>query len=222
MIWLENVTKYYLNGEEKHYILRDETMLIPDGVNVGILGRNGAGKSTLLRLLGGIDFPNSGRVTSDKQFSWPMGLSGGFQGSMTGRQNARFVCRVYGESPEAVERLVEEVEAFAELGEYFDLPIKSYSSGMRSRLGFGLSLVFDFDYLLIDETLSVGDTHFRTKAKKALQAKMEASNFLMVSHAMPTLREMCDAGIIVSDGALHYYDDISDAISEYERINTVE
>lgn len=220
MIWLENVTKYYMNGDEKHYILRDETMLIPDGVNVGILGRNGAGKSTLLRLLGGIDFPNIGKISSDKRFSWPMGLSGGFQPSMTGRQNVRFVCRIYGQSPEMIEQHISEVEAFAELGEYFDLPIKSYSSGMRSRLSFGLSLTFDFDYLLIDESLSVGDAYFQSKAKEALRTKMKQSNFLLVSHAMQALNEMCDAGIVVSDGKMHYYDDVSDAIAEYKRINT--
>lgn len=219
MIWLDNVTKYYKNGEQKHYVLKEETMLIPSGVNVGILGRNGAGKSTLLRLLGGIDFPNAGRITSDQRFSWPMGLAGGFQPGMTGRQNVKFVCRVYGQSPDAIEQHVAEVEAFAELGEYFDLPIKSYSSGMRSRLGFGLSLTFDFDCLLIDEALSVGDAYFKAKAKAAVSAKMQQSNYLLVSHSMPTLDEMCDAGIVVSQGRMHYYDDIADAIEEYERIN---
>lgn len=219
MIWLDNVTRFFMNDHEKHYVLKDASLLVPDNVNVGILGRNGAGKSTLLRLLGGIDFPNSGRIVSDKSFSWPMGLSGGFQPTMTGRQNVRFVCRVYGQSPEAIEEHVAEVEAFAEIGEYFDLPVKSYSNGMRGRVGFGLSLVFDFDYLLIDETLSVGDMHFQSKAKAALRAKMQRSNFLMVSHGLNTLEDMCDAGIVVSDGTITYYDDISDAIEEYKRIN---
>ncbi len=221
MIWLNNVTKYFMNEQQKHYVLKNVTMLIPSGVNVGILGRNGAGKSTLLRLLGGIDFPNSGAVSSDMRFSWPMGLAGGFQASMTGRQNVRFVCRVYGKSTEAIERHIKEVETFAELGEYFDLPIKNYSSGMRSRLSFGLSLTFKFDCYLIDETLSVGDAYFKNKAKEALNNTVRNSNILLVSHSMPTLKDLCDAGIVVGNGQMQYFDDITEAIEEYERINTL-
>lgn len=220
MIWLNNVTKYYMNNEEKHYVLKNESLLIPSSVNVGILGRNGAGKSTLLRLLGGMDFPNSGSIVSNKKFSWPIGLQGGFQASMTGRQVVRFVCRIYGQSSDAIIKHIDEVEEFAELGEYFDLPIKSYSSGMRSRLAFGLSLTFDFDYLLIDEALSVGDAYFQAKAKEALKVKLEKCNYLLVSHNMHTLNELCDVGIVVFDSKMYYFDNISDAIDEYKRINT--
>lgn len=219
MIVLENVTKYFKVKNEKRYILKNTTLTIPEGVNLGILGRNGAGKSTLLRMLGGIDFPNSGRIYSDKKFSWPMGLTGGFQGSMTGRQNVKFVCRIFSKSQEEIQEAIAFVEEFSELGDYFDMPIKTYSSGMRSRLSFGLSLAFDFDYLLIDETLSVGDKHFKDKSKKALMKKIEKSNILLVSHAMPTLRELCDAGVVVHNGTMHYFDNIEDAIKEYNRIN---
>ncbi|WP_304544102.1 ABC transporter ATP-binding protein [Sulfurimonas microaerophilic] len=219
MIELRNATKYFQTKHEKKYILNNVSITIPSGKNVGILGRNGAGKSTLLRMLGGIDFPNSGVISSQNSFSWPMGLAGGFQGSMTGRQNVKFVCRIYGKSEYEIEEAVESVRAFAEIGDYFDMPIKTYSSGMKSRLSFGLSLVFDFDYLIIDETLSVGDKNFQEKSKKALRKKIENCNVLLVSHSMPVLKEICDAGIVVHQGKIHYCDDINDAINTYNKIN---
>lgn len=219
MIELRNATKYFQTKHEKKYILNNVSITIPSGKNVGILGRNGAGKSTLLRMLGGIDFPNSGVISSPNTFSWPMGLAGGFQGSMTGRQNVKFVCRIYGKSEYEIEKAVRSVQEFAEIGDYFDMPIKTYSSGMKSRLSFGLSLIFDFDYLIIDETLSVGDKNFQEKSKKALRKKIENCNVLLVSHSMPVLKEICDAGIVVHQGKVHYCEDIEDAIATYNKIN---
>jgi len=219
MIELHNVTKYYKTANKKKYILDNVSMTIPSGVNVGILGRNGAGKSTLLRMLGGIDFPNSGIISSPNSFSWPMGLAGGFQGSMSGRQNVKFVCRIYGKSDYEIEAAIESVREFAEIGDYFEMPIKTYSSGMKSRLSFGLSLVFDFDYLIIDETLSVGDKNFQEKSKKALRKKIENCNVLLVSHSMPVLKEICDVGIVVHQGQMHYCESIEDAIATYNKIN---
>jgi len=219
MIELINVSKYYKTAHGKKYILKNVSQVIPPDVNVGILGRNGAGKSTLLRMLGGIDFPNSGAIVSNKTFSWPMGLAGGFQGSMTGRQNVKFVCRIYGKSDAEIQQAIASVEEFAEIGDYFDMPIKIYSSGMKSRLSFGLSLVFDFDYLIIDETLSVGDKNFQVKSKNALRKKIEHCNVLLVSHSMPILKEICDVGIVVHNGQMHYFDDINDAIKSYDNIN---
>jgi len=219
MIKLENVTKYFKIKYEKKYILKNITMTIPENTNVGILGVNGAGKSTFLRMLGGIDFPNSGRIYSDKSFSWPMGLAGGFQGSMTGKQNVKFVARVFGKDEKEVNEIVEFVKDFSELGDYFDMPIKTYSSGMRSRLSFSLSLAFDFDYLLIDETLSVGDIRFKEKSKQALMKKIEKSNVLMVSHSMADLKKICDIGIVLNNGNIEFYDKINDAIERYREIN---
>lgn len=218
MIELTSVTKYYKTNVGKHYVIKDATLVIPEGKNVGILGRNGAGKSTFLKLLGGIDFPNSGKIESNKSVSWPMGLAGGFQGSMTGRQNVKFVCRIYGKSQEKIREAVISVQEFAELDEYFDMPIKTYSSGMKSRLSFGLSLAFDFDYILIDETLSVGDGVFKKKATAALKKKIEKSNILMVSHSMPTLKDMCDVGIVLNKGEFTYYEKIEDAIEVYNKL----
>jgi capsular polysaccharide transport system ATP-binding protein len=216
MIRLDNVTKYYDVKGVRKYILRDVCLSIPPKINVGVLGRNGAGKSTLLRILGGIDFPNKGRIVSEKNFSWPLGLAGGVQGSLTGRQNARFICRVYAKCEAELLRTLEFVHDFSELGSYFDMPVKTYSSGMRARLGFSLSLAFDFEYYLIDETLSVGDHKFRQKCTQALEDLNKRSNFLLVSHNMQILQNMCQSGIVLQNGQLTYFEDIKDAVRTYE------
>ena len=219
MIELKNVTKYFKTNSSKKYILKSANLVIPDNINIGILGRNGAGKSTIMRMLGRIEFPDYGQIISQNTFSWPLGLSGGFVGNMTGRSNVKFVCRLYGKNAKQIKEIIEFVYDFSELKDYFDMPIKTYSSGMKSRLSFGLSLAFDFDYLLIDETLSVGDSRFRKKSKEALMKKIENCNVLLVSHDMKTLRDICDAAIVINDGDIKYLDNIEDAIKEYEEIN---
>lgn len=221
MIELKNVTKYFQTQTSRKYILEDVSMVIP-AVNVGILGRNGAGKSTIMRMLGQIEFPNHGKIASRCNFSWPLGLAGGFVTNMTGKANVKFVCNLYGKSEEETQEVIAFVRDFSELDSYFDMPLKTYSSGMRGRLGFGLSLAFDFDYMLIDETLSVGDARFRQKAKEALRQKIEQCNVLLVSHDMNTLSEICQAGILVDEGQLYYHDNIDDAIKQYQQINTTQ
>ena len=219
MIELKSVTKYFKTTHGRKYILKDMSIVIPSEHNIGILGRNGTGKSTIMRMLGQIEFPNEGSISSPKSFSWPLGLSGGFVGNMSGKANIKFVCRLYGKSRKEMEKIIKSVEDFAELDDYFYMPIKTYSSGMKSRLAFGLSLSFDFDYLLIDETLSVGDAKFRKKSKEALLKKIETCNVLLVSHDMGTLRDICDAGIVVNKGKMEYFDNINDAIKKYTIIN---
>ncbi len=150
MIKIENLTKSYRTPTGRHYVFKDLNLEIPSGKSVAFIGRNGAGKSTLLRMIGGIDRPDSGKIITNKTISWPVGLAGGFQGSLTGRENVKFVARLYAKQEELKEK-IEFVEEFAELGKYFDMPIKTYSSGMRSRLGFGLSMAFKFDYYIVDE-----------------------------------------------------------------------
>ncbi|WP_294957586.1 ABC transporter ATP-binding protein [Sulfurovum sp.] len=219
MIKLTNVTKYFQTNTDRKYILQNTTLTIPEG-NIGILGRNGAGKSTLMRMLGKIEFPQEGSITSEKTFSWPLGLGGGFVGNMTGRANVKFVCNLYGKNKDETRKIIEYVQSFSELGDYFDMPIKTYSSGMKGRLGFGLSLAFDFDYMLIDETLSVGDARFKTKAKESLKKKIENCNVVLVSHDMKTLSEMCQTGLLVHEGKLHFYEQVDEAIERYNEINT--
>jgi capsular polysaccharide transport system ATP-binding protein len=219
MIELINVTKFFRTKSGKKYILKDVTFTIPENKNIAILGRNGTGKSTFMRMLGNIEFPNSGKIVSNKTFSWPLGLNGGFVGSMSGRANVKFVARLYGKNPNQIRKVIKFVKEFSELGEYFEMPIKTYSSGMKGRLGFGLSLAFDFDYMLIDETLSVGDSKFRKKSKEALIQKIKKCNILLVSHDMKTVKELCESGIIVNNGQMHYFENVEDAVREYEAIN---
>jgi capsular polysaccharide transport system ATP-binding protein len=217
MISIKKASKYYQTKEHKKYILNNVTLEIPSNKNIAILGDNGAGKSTLLKMLGGIDYPDKGSIKSKQKFSWPMGLAGGFQGSMTGRQNVKFVCRIYGEDARHIEQALIFVKDFSELGDYFDMPIKTYSSGMKSRLSFALSLFFDFDYILIDETLSVGDKHFQKKSKEALMKKIESCNVIIVSHSMQILKDICDVGIYLKDGKMTYFEDVQEAIDCYQK-----
>ncbi|HFV1354859.1 TPA: ABC transporter ATP-binding protein, partial [Escherichia coli] len=179
-------------------------------------------KSTLLRVIGGIDRPDKGTVITDKTISWPVGLSGGFQGSLTGRENVKFVARLYSKANE-LKNKIEFVEEFSELGKYFDMPIKTYSSGMRSRLGFGLSMAFNFDYYLVDEITAVGDARFKEKCAKLFKAKHSESNFIMVSHSLHSLKEFCDVAIYLGrNNMVYYFDDVDYAIKQYlidEKIN---
>lgn len=214
MIKLQNVTKSYPSKFGRQYVIHNVSCILPTGRNIAILGRNGSGKSTLLRLLGGIDFPDKGEITTDQRISWPLGLSSGFQGSMTGRENCRFVCRIHGGSNfKEVENFVQD---FAELGVKFDLPIKTLSSGQKARIAFGMSMAFEFDVFLLDEITSVGDPAFKKKANALLEKRREKANIIMVSHAPPQLRQFgCDLGIVMQDGLMTIYDDFEEAIAVY-------
>ncbi|OXY82121.1 ABC transporter ATP-binding protein [Oceanimonas doudoroffii] len=218
MIKLSSLYKRYNNrdGREAPWVLKDINLTIPQNVSVGLLGRNGAGKSTLLRLIAGMDNPERGKVERHCRVSWPIGLSGGFQSSMTGRQNVKFVARVHGAGLN-VQRIIDYVEEFAELGSAFDRPIKTYSSGMRSRLNFGLSLAFDFDVYLSDEATAVGDRAFKDKAAKAFKDKVGQSSLIMVSHSEGILKDLCQAGIYLKNGQAQWYDDINNAIAAYHK-----
>ncbi|CBV42277.1 ABC transporter ATP-binding protein [Halomonas elongata] len=214
MIEIRNLYKRYHNHHGSDWVLRNINLTIPMGVSVGLVGRNGAGKSTLLRLIAGMDVPERGSIHRGCRVSWPIGLSGGFQGSMTGRQNVKFVARVHG-GRQNVEDIIERVRDFAEIGEAFDEPIKTYSSGMRARLNFGLSLAFDFDVYLSDEATSVGDRAFKAKASKAFKDKVGKASLIMVSHGEGMLKELCQAGVYLQNGRATWYDDIKDAIAAY-------
>ncbi|MNJ45114.1 Polysialic acid transport ATP-binding protein KpsT [compost metagenome] len=215
MFELKNVTKSYLTPNGRRYVFRNLSLAIPPGKNIGLIGRNGAGKSTLMRLLGGADIPDSGSVVTDRSISWPVGLTGGFQGSMTGRDNIKFVCRVYGAEGEAMREKVRYVQEFAEIGDWIDEPIKTYSSGMRSRVAFGLSMAFDFDYYLIDEVMSVGDAQFKRKCDEVFKEKLQKSNVVLVSHSMPEIEKLCDIVLLVRDGGIQVYEDVAEGIKAY-------
>ncbi|MDJ0625996.1 MAG: ABC transporter ATP-binding protein [Candidatus Caenarcaniphilales bacterium] len=219
MIELKNITKSYKTKGIRHYVFKNLSFTIPHNTNVGILGRNGQGKSTLMRMIGGIDPPDSGEISTQKSISWPVGLAGGFQGQLTAKDNIRFVCRVYGCSEKQIEEKTKYVRDFAEIGNHFDLPMKTYSSGMKSRVSFGLSMAFDFDYYLVDEVLAVGDAHFRSKSQKVFKAKSSNANIIMVSHSTNTLKEMCDSLILINNGNLTFYQDIQEGLKVYADTN---
>jgi len=217
MIIVDEVYKRYRcdHGIGK-WVLQDVSFTIPPKVNVGLVGRNGAGKSTLLGLIGGIDTPTRGRVERRCRVSWPMGFGGGLQGSLTGRQNAKFVCRIHGHEEDLSDRL-RYIEDFAELGEAFNEPIKTYSSGMKSRLQFALSLAFDFDVYISDEVTSTGDAAFKKKAAEAFKTLTDRAGLIMVSHGEDTLKEFCTAGIWLHEGRAYWFDSINDALKEYKK-----
>ncbi len=193
MIEIKNLYKRYHNHHGSDWVLKDINLTIPTGVSVGLIGANGAGKSTLLRLIAGMDSPERGEVIRHSRVSWPVGLAGGMQNNMTGRQNAKFVARVQGSSQKEVKRVIEFVEEFAEIGEAFDEPVRTYSSGMRSRVSFGLSLAFDFDVYISDEATAVGDKAFKDKAKSLFQSKVGKASLIMVSHSEGILKDLCQS-----------------------------
>lgn len=215
MIRLENVTKFYPTPRGRKYVLRDVSVTFPE-CNIGIFGRNGTGKSTLLRLLGKIDYPTSGRIVVDRSISWPMGLAGGFQGSLTGRDNARFVCRIYGNTDRDIRKKIDFIHEWSELGDYFDMPVKTYSSGMKARLSFATSMAFDFDLYLLDEITAVGDQRFKEKSKAALEEKKGKAQFIKVSHNLKELVRDCDVGILLHDGGMEVYHDIEKALEAHQ------
>ncbi|WP_025565275.1 MULTISPECIES: ABC transporter ATP-binding protein [unclassified Psychromonas] len=216
MIKLQNLTKYYPSDLGPQFIFQNINFDIPDGHNIGILGSNGAGKSTLFRILAGSEYPNKGKVVTDKAISWPVALSTGIHPQMTGRENTRFIGRVNG--VENLDEYEEKVKNFAELGIKYDLPVKNYSSGMKSRLAFGCCIAIDFDVYLIDEATSVGDQKFRTKARQALLAKRKTASLIMVSHDLKEIEEFCDSAIILHQGELTFYPDLQQALSIYKSL----
>lgn len=216
MIIVDDVHKRYQtdHGAGK-WILQGVSFTIPPKLNVGLIGASGTGKSTLLRIIGGVDQPNRGRVERQCRVSWPMGFGGGFQGSLTGRQNAKFVCRIHGHEDDIPDRLAY-IQDFAEIGDAFDEPVKTYSSGMKSRLQFALSFAFDFDVYISDEVTATGDAAFKNKAAAAFKKLADHAGLIMVSHGEGTLRQFCAAGIWIHDGKAHWFDQIDDALKAYK------
>lgn len=215
MIIVENVHKRYTTRQGVgDWVLRGVNLIIPTGRSVGLVGANGAGKSTLLSIIGGGDYPSYGKVTRYCRVSWPMG-NGGVEATLTGRENARFICRVHGFAEEMEDR-IRRIEEFAELGDAFDKQVLTYSSGMRSRLQFALSLAFDFDVYISDEVTSAGDARFRTKAATAFKKLANKASIIMVSHDNNTLKQFCESGIFLYKGTATWYDKLDDALSAYK------
>jgi capsular polysaccharide transport system ATP-binding protein len=206
--------RYHTDHGMGPWVLKGVNLTIPTGCSVGLIGGNGAGKSTLLRIVGGVDYPTKGEVRRHAKVSWPMGFGGGLQGSMTGRQNTKFVARIHGMEHD-IPRILQQVQDFAEIGAAFEEPIKTYSSGMKSRLQFALSLAFDFEVYISDEVTAAGDRAFQAKATKAFKDMVGKASIIMVSHSESTLRDFCQAGIWLHQGQAHWFDQIDDALRAY-------
>ncbi len=213
MIRVRDLWKTYKVGRTSKIICRNVNLDFPTNVTVGLLGRNGAGKSTLLRMLAGVEHPDSGSIDSNGTISWPVGFAGSFHPELTGAQNVRFVGRVYGSD---TDDLVEFVKSFADIGAHFYAPFRTYSAGMRSRLAFGLSMGIKFDTYLIDEVTSVGDASFKDRSAEMLEYRLEESAAIIVTHSMPLVRQLCQKGAVVVNGAVHMYDSIDEAIQVHE------
>ena len=212
MIRLENLSKtFWVRGRAK-VVADNITVTFPGRTGVALMGRNGAGKSSMMSMLAGSLAPDSGTIRSTGSISWPVGYRGSFHGEMTAAQNTRFIARVYGVDADALSDFVED---FAELGQHFHLPIRSYSSGMSARLSFAVSMGLEFDTYLIDEVTSVGDAAFRDKSHAMLMDRLQDSGAVMVSHSLGKLRDICSKGVILEKGRLWWYDDIDDAIAHH-------
>lgn len=213
MIRVENLTKSFLINGRRKYVAKNLNMTFPDRGSIGLLGRNGAGKSTFLKVISGTMRADSGRVISTGEISWQIGFAGSFHPELSGAQNVRFVARTYGVDTDS---LTEYVRDFAELGGSFNMPFRTYSSGMRSRLAFGVSMGIPFSYYLIDEVTSVGDTAFRKKCTAVLQDRLQTAGAIVVSHSNAVLKSLCKSGVVLENGQLTWHDDINEAIAEHD------
>jgi len=198
-------------------VLKGIDVKIPRDKSLGILGRNGAGKSTLIRLIAGLDVPDSGSInTNGLRLSWPLGGgSGGIHGSLTGRENLRFICRLYNKD---IKEKLAFVEDFAELGHYIDMPVKTYSSGMKSRLGFGISMAMQFDTYLVDEGFNAGDYRFIKKTEQVFKMRKSRANMIVVSHNPTIMKQYCDYAAVLLDGRLEIFDSVNQALQLYYRL----
>jgi len=212
MIQCENVTKSYPMGHGRKHVLRGLDLQIKPGERVGFLGRNGAGKTTLIKLIGGVELPTSGKIRRHMSVSWPLGFSGGFQGSLTGYDNTRFIARIYGHEYHEIRDFVEE---FTELGVQLKMPVRTYSSGMRARLAFALSLAIEFDCYLIDEIIIVGDANFHHKCHHELFEKRADRALVLASHSPDLIREFCDRALVLHQGNGTIYSDVNEALDVY-------
>ena len=212
MIEFRDVSKVFRTPNSRKVVLDRFSLSIPTGTRVALLGRNGAGKSTMIGMVAGTVRQDRGQILRRGSVSWPLGFSGSFAPEMTGAQNTRFVARIYGMD---TDELLEYVEEFADLGDFINMPVRVYSSGMRARLAFGLSMGINFDWYLVDEITAVGDAAFREKSMGAFRRKLDRAGLFMVSHAMPTLRDFCSSGLLLDEGQATYFPVLEDAIRAY-------
>ena len=212
MIHCEQVMKSYPMGSGRKQVLRGIDLDVRPGEHIGFLGRNGAGKTTLIKLIGGVEIPTCGKIRRNMSISWPLGFGGGFQGSLTGYDNARFIARIYGREYSDLRDFVED---FSELGPQLKMPVKTYSSGMKARLAFALSLAIEFDCYLIDEVIMVGDQNFHRKCHEELFEKRGDRALIFASHSPELVREFCNRAMVLHQGHGTTYTDVNEALDVY-------
>lgn len=217
MIKFEGVTKRFKTNNGYKTVLDNVSFIFPPGRNVGILGKNGSGKSTLTRLISKGDLPDQGRITTTGLISFPIGFGMGFSQHLSARDNVIILARFYNQDKHEV---VDFVREFAELGDYFDMPVATYSSGMRARLGFAAAFALDFDTYLVDEVIEVGDPRFREKCARAFAARLKHCNLCVISHNHSTIRRYCDLGAVLFNGKIKLFNDIDSAILFYSNLET--
>ena len=216
MIYMDRVSKHYeIRGGQRKVVLNNASAIIRPGDAVGILGRNGAGKSTLVRMLAGVEYPTSGRIERRMSVSWPLAAGIGLQAAMTGADNARFIARIYGQS---IPKVIRFVQDFAELGDYFNMPVRTYSAGMMGRLLLGLSFAVDFDCYLIDEVTAAGDARFVIRAQEMLAEKTRGRTVVLVSHVAEHLKLYCRTAAVLHNGGLTFFEDIDEAVATYKAL----
>lgn len=213
MIHIDHITKRYGTRHGDVTVLDDVNLIVKPGEKVGILGRNGAGKSTMIRLISGAERPSSGHIRRDMSVSWPLAFGGAFQGTLTGLDNLRFICRVYGTS---ADDKIEFVQEFSELGRYLREPVKSYSAGMRARLAFAISMVVEFDCFLIDEIVAVGDSRFHEKCRVELFEKRSDRAMIIVSHDPGYIKAHCQHAAVLVQGKLSAFNEVDEAFAFYQ------
>ncbi len=215
MIICKDLCKSYKHGLKSKRVLDNVNFTVEPGDRIALLGRNGAGKSTLIKLIGGVEMPTSGKVIRNMTLSWPLGFAGGFQGSLTGYDNARFIARIYQRKYSDIRAFIEE---FTELGNQLKMPVKTYSSGMRARLAFGLSLAIEFDCYLIDEVIMVGDQNFNRKCHHELLERRQSRSMILASHSTELIQQVCNRAILVHNGQATEYDDVDQAVHDYSNL----
>ncbi|MCA0401996.1 MAG: ABC transporter ATP-binding protein [Proteobacteria bacterium] len=216
MVEFRDVLKFYQSSHATKLILDHVTFQFERGMNYGILGVNGAGKSTLMRMVAGTEMPNAGAIRRHCRISWPLGFTGSLHPEMSGRENVSFVARIYGMDRREV---LDFVRSFSEIGGYIDAQVKTYSSGMLQRLAFGLSIAINFDCFLIDEVIAVGDARFQERCRREFDRRRAETDIIMISHDMLTIKEYCDKCVVLENGRLNLFEDVSEAIEFYREIN---
>src|SRR5271156_2204452 len=213
MLSVEQVSKVYETRQGPYQVFEDVSFTLHRGRNLGILGRNGAGKSTMIRLISGAERPTTGRIRRGMRVSWPLAFAGAFAHNLTGLDNLKFVCRVYGVP---YKPLVPFVEEFTELGIYFREPVLHYSNGMLTRLAFALSMAIEFDCFLIDEAMVVGDVRFHERCHVELFHKRKDRAFILVTHEANVIKLYCKNACVLHEGRLLPFPSVDAAYDFYE------